>query len=202
MMLQSAVLGDRRLSGDQAAGHRRHHHRQLDPDLARAGAGRARDRQLAGLRRRAPELAAPATSCCRELPAERRAAWRCPAQGQRCRVEGVSVVPPGVQKIVVQDVAFTLKAGQGLGIIGPSASGKSSLARAIVGVWPAAARQGPPRRRRARPVVAGDARPAHRLPAAGRRAVRRHGRAEHRPLRPTRRPEQVIAAARRPACTS
>ena len=31
--------------------------------------------------------------------------------------------------------AFALKAGQGLGIIGPSASGKSSLARLIVGVW-------------------------------------------------------------------
>jgi ATP-binding cassette subfamily C protein len=29
-----------------------------------------------------------------------------------------------------------LQAGQGLGLIGPSASGKSSLARALVGVWP------------------------------------------------------------------
>ncbi len=37
---------------------------------------------------------------------------------------------------MVADVAFTLKAGQGLGVIGPSASGKSSLARVIVGVWP------------------------------------------------------------------
>ena len=35
----------------------------------------------------------------------------------------------------MQDVNFGLKAGQGLGIIGPSASGKSSLARVIVGVW-------------------------------------------------------------------
>jgi PrtD family type I secretion system ABC transporter len=52
-------------------------------------------------------------------------------------VEAVSVVPPGTNRIVVQDVAFQLKAGQGLGIIGPSASGKSSLARAIVGVWTA-----------------------------------------------------------------
>jgi ABC-type protease/lipase transport system fused ATPase/permease subunit len=46
-------------------------------------------------------------------------------------------VPPGTNRIVVQDVAFQLKAGQGLGIIGPSASGKSSLARSIVGVWTA-----------------------------------------------------------------
>jgi ATP-binding cassette subfamily C protein len=45
------------------------------------------------------------------------------------------VTPPGVQKLVVQDVTFALKAGHGLGVIGPSASGKSSLARALAGVW-------------------------------------------------------------------
>ena len=50
-------------------------------------------------------------------------------------VENVIGTPPGIQRLVVQDVSFTLKAGQGLGIIGPSASGKSSLARLIVGVW-------------------------------------------------------------------
>jgi len=49
--------------------------------------------------------------------------------------EHVSAAPPGAGKLVVQDVDFTLKAGQGLGIIGPSASGKSSLARLLVGVW-------------------------------------------------------------------
>jgi ATP-binding cassette subfamily C protein len=53
-------------------------------------------------------------------------------------LEAVSVSPPGTQRLVVQGVGFQLKAGQGLGVIGPSASGKSSLARAIVGVWPAA----------------------------------------------------------------
>lgn len=52
-------------------------------------------------------------------------------------VEAVSVVPPGTNRIVVQDVAFHLKAGQGLGIIGPSASGKSSVARVLVCVWTA-----------------------------------------------------------------
>lgn len=51
-------------------------------------------------------------------------------------VENVIGTPPGIQRVVVQDVSFALKAGQGLGIIGPSASGKSSLARLIVGVWP------------------------------------------------------------------
>src|SRR5690606_4408196 len=47
----------------------------------------------------------------------------------------VSVVPPGGRKVVVQGVSFRLSSGQGLGIIGPSASGKSSLVRAIVGAW-------------------------------------------------------------------
>jgi PrtD family type I secretion system ABC transporter len=50
-------------------------------------------------------------------------------------VESVAAAPPGIQRVVVQEVSFGLKAGQALGIIGPSASGKSSLARLIVGVW-------------------------------------------------------------------
>jgi PrtD family type I secretion system ABC transporter len=54
---------------------------------------------------------------------------------QRLTVENVSCSPPGVPKIVVQDASFQLEAGQGLGIIGPSGSGKSSLARLLVGVW-------------------------------------------------------------------
>jgi ATP-binding cassette, subfamily C, type I secretion system permease/ATPase len=50
-------------------------------------------------------------------------------------VEAVSVMPPGKDKIIVQDVSLALQAGNGLGIIGPSGSGKSSLARMMVGVW-------------------------------------------------------------------
>lgn len=53
----------------------------------------------------------------------------------RLSVEGVSIVPPGDQKVIVQDVNFALQAGNGLGVIGPSGSGKSSLVRALVGVW-------------------------------------------------------------------
>src|SRR4030088_821277 len=53
----------------------------------------------------------------------------------RLTVEGVSIVPPGDQKVIVQDVTFALQAGNGLGVIGPSGSGKSSLVRALVGVW-------------------------------------------------------------------
>ena len=50
-------------------------------------------------------------------------------------VEGVSVTAPGEARPLVQDVSFALKSGQGLGIVGPSASGKSSLVRAIVSAW-------------------------------------------------------------------
>jgi PrtD family type I secretion system ABC transporter len=53
----------------------------------------------------------------------------------RLSVETISVVPPGDQKIIVQEVTFALEAGHGLGIIGPSGSGKSSLVRTLVGVW-------------------------------------------------------------------
>jgi PrtD family type I secretion system ABC transporter len=50
-------------------------------------------------------------------------------------VENVSVAAPQQQKLIVQDVSLTMRSGHGLGIIGPSASGKSSLVRSIVGVW-------------------------------------------------------------------
>ncbi|MGA7805308.1 type I secretion system permease/ATPase [Bradyrhizobium sp.] len=50
-------------------------------------------------------------------------------------VEGLAIVAPGDQKVIVQDVTFALSAGSGLGVIGPSGSGKSSLVRALVGVW-------------------------------------------------------------------
>jgi PrtD family type I secretion system ABC transporter len=53
----------------------------------------------------------------------------------RLSVESVGIAAPGDQKVIVQDVNFTLAAGAGLGVIGPSGSGKSSLARALVGVW-------------------------------------------------------------------
>jgi ATP-binding cassette, subfamily C, type I secretion system permease/ATPase len=50
-------------------------------------------------------------------------------------VENAAVMAPGTQKVVAQDVQFTLDHGSGLGIIGPSGSGKSSVARMLVGVW-------------------------------------------------------------------
>ena len=50
-------------------------------------------------------------------------------------VQALTVVPPGEQVAVLKAVTFRLEPGQALGVIGPSGSGKSSLARALCGVW-------------------------------------------------------------------
>jgi ATP-binding cassette subfamily C protein len=50
-------------------------------------------------------------------------------------VQGAAVAVPGGPTIVCQDVNFSLTGGKALGVIGPTASGKSSLARMLVGVW-------------------------------------------------------------------
>lgn len=59
-----------------------------------------------------------------------------PAPRSVLAIESAASGAPGSKRTVIQDVSFDLQAGSGLGIIGPSASGKSSLARMIVGVWP------------------------------------------------------------------
>lgn len=58
-----------------------------------------------------------------------------PAPAQDLRVEGLVMCPPGSQAPNLLDINFKLEAGTVLGIIGPSGSGKSSLARALTGVW-------------------------------------------------------------------
>ena len=54
-------------------------------------------------------------------------------------VEGVTAMPPGTRRAVVNNLSVLMPAGQVVGVIGPSGAGKSSLARLLVGVWPAAA---------------------------------------------------------------
>jgi ATP-binding cassette subfamily C protein len=58
-----------------------------------------------------------------------------PAPSQTLTVDSASAAPPGTQRLVAANINFVLHAGNGLGIIGPSGSGKSSLARLLVGVW-------------------------------------------------------------------
>jgi len=57
------------------------------------------------------------------------------APSRNMSVENAAVVAPGTQKVVAQDISIKLEKGGALGIIGPSGSGKSSVARMLVGVW-------------------------------------------------------------------
>src|SRR5258707_3329889 len=52
-------------------------------------------------------------------------------------VQNLTVAAPGVDKAIVSNVSFSLKAGMGLALLGASASGKTSLSKALVGIWPA-----------------------------------------------------------------
>jgi len=52
-------------------------------------------------------------------------------------VESLSVVVPGTQTLLLRDVSFALSAGDALAVVGASGSGKTSLARALIGLLPA-----------------------------------------------------------------
>jgi ATP-binding cassette subfamily C protein len=71
------------------------------------------------------------------LPPQR-VVTKLPAPARSCEVDHLTMVPPGGRVALVNDVGFRLDAGEALGIIGPSGAGKTSLVRALVGIWPAA----------------------------------------------------------------
>ncbi len=68
---------------------------------------------------------------------EQAPAMSLPRPQGRLSVENVSAAPPGGRDAVLQQVSFAIGPGDVLAILGPSASGKSTLARLLVGVWPA-----------------------------------------------------------------
>jgi ABC-type protease/lipase transport system fused ATPase/permease subunit len=57
-----------------------------------------------------------------------------PVPAGRVDVERVVFGLPGTDRAIIRGVSFGIAAGESLGIIGPSASGKSTLARLLVGV--------------------------------------------------------------------
>jgi ATP-binding cassette subfamily C exporter for protease/lipase len=61
-----------------------------------------------------------------------------PAPQGLLTVENVITGAPGSQVAILRGVNFVLPAGETLAVVGPSASGKSTLARLLVGIWPAA----------------------------------------------------------------
>ncbi|MFM5932399.1 MAG: type I secretion system permease/ATPase [Novosphingobium sp.] len=50
-------------------------------------------------------------------------------------VKDIWVAPPGAQSFVLNGVSMVLQPGQAVAIIGPSAAGKTSLAKALLGIW-------------------------------------------------------------------
>lgn len=58
-----------------------------------------------------------------------------PAPAARLQVSELTILPPGEQKPTLARVSFAIGPGQAMGVIGESAAGKSSLARALVGLW-------------------------------------------------------------------
>lgn len=58
-----------------------------------------------------------------------------PRPDARLVVADLAVVPPGEAKPTLQRLSFAVDPGQAVGVVGESASGKSSLARALVGLW-------------------------------------------------------------------
>lgn len=64
---------------------------------------------------------------------------RLPDPVGRVTFEEVVAAPPGSNTAVLKRIAFEVAPGEIVGVIGPSAAGKSTLARVMLGVWPAAA---------------------------------------------------------------
>lgn len=58
-----------------------------------------------------------------------------PAPTARLDVDKVFAGPPGAEKATISAVNFSLEAGNAVAVIGPSASGKSTLARLLTGIW-------------------------------------------------------------------
>jgi ATP-binding cassette, subfamily C, bacterial PrsD len=85
---------------------------------ARQGIARLRDICRMTARKPAPPVA---------LPRPRR----------ELAVQDISVAAPGCERPIISNVSFSLRAGMGLALLGASASGKTSLSKALVGIWPA-----------------------------------------------------------------
>jgi ATP-binding cassette, subfamily C, bacterial PrsD len=87
--------------------------------LVAARQGIARLREVCKVTARPPVPAVHLARPCRELV-----------------VQQLTVAAPATDTPIVSSVSFSLKAGMGLALLGASASGKTSLSKALVGIWP------------------------------------------------------------------
>lgn len=60
---------------------------------------------------------------------------RLPKPKAKLAAQALTVVPPGEKRASLKNVSFEVTPGQAVGVIGPSAAGKTTLARALTGVW-------------------------------------------------------------------
>jgi len=60
-----------------------------------------------------------------------------PAPSRSLKVDRITVAAPASGRVLLSDVAFELVAGEALAVIGPSGGGKTTLVRALTGIWPA-----------------------------------------------------------------
>lgn len=70
-----------------------------------------------------------------EIPDERQR-LALPAPQGDVAVESITVLAPGTDRLVLDDIAFRIAPGEHVGIVGPSAAGKSTLTRLLAGVQP------------------------------------------------------------------
>ncbi len=73
-----------------------------------------------------------------ENPGEDAMSVELAAPHESISAERIMIAPPGSQRIAVAEAQFKLEAGDAAAIVGPSGSGKSSLVRGLVNVWPLA----------------------------------------------------------------
>lgn len=67
--------------------------------------------------------------------AKEKLATELPPPSKTLEVDGLVVAPPQAGAPTLVGIRFGLQAGEAMGLIGPSGTGKTSLARVLVGVW-------------------------------------------------------------------